>query len=133
MSKVSSGLQRGIEGFKESSKGSKRFRRGLKDVGDFEGGFKGFEGVSHDSGQTANLTVSNLHDLGTHELGHVYMAVGSFPGAEDILLDSAATSHMFCDHHLFTNYVPSTDNETVAVGDQHPLKVAGQGSVSFRN
>jgi hypothetical protein len=47
--------------------------------------------------QSANFTVSNLWDLGTHEIGQVFMAVGGIPDTNNILLDSAATSHMFCE------------------------------------
>jgi hypothetical protein len=41
------------------------------------------------------------------------MAVGSIPDTNDILLDSAATSHMFCEQRLFSSYASSTKNETV--------------------
>jgi hypothetical protein len=79
--------------------------------------------------QSANFTVSNLCDLGTHEIGQVFMAVGSTPDTNDILLDSAATSHMFChmfcECHLFFSYTSSTKNETVSVGDKHALIIAG--------
>jgi hypothetical protein len=47
--------------------------------------------------QSANFTVSNLRDLGTHEIGQVFMAIGGIPNTNNILLDSAATSHMFCE------------------------------------
>jgi hypothetical protein len=83
--------------------------------------------------QSTNFTVSNLQDLGTHEIGQVSMAIGGIPDTNDILLDSTATSHMFCEHHLFSSYTSSTKNETVSVGDKRALIVAGRGSVTFKN
>jgi hypothetical protein len=53
------------------------------------------------------------------------MAVGGIPDTNDILLDSAATSHMFCERHLFSSYTSSTKNKTVSVGDKCALIVAG--------
>jgi hypothetical protein len=70
--------------------------------------------------QSANFTVSNLQDLGTREIGQVFMAVSGIPDTNDILLDSAATSHMFCEHHLFSSYTSSTENETVIFANQEP-------------
>jgi hypothetical protein len=46
--------------------------------------------------QSTNYTVNNLRNLGTREIGQVFMTVGGIPDTNDILLDSAATSHMFC-------------------------------------
>jgi hypothetical protein len=67
-----------------------------------------------------------LYDLGTHEIGQVYMATtsNSASDADDVLLDSAATSHMFRKHLTFTNYRPSMENKTVLAGNKHPLQVA---------
>jgi hypothetical protein len=61
------------------------------------------------------------------------MAISGIPDTNDILLDSAATSHMFCERHLFSSYASSTENKTVSVGDKRALVVAGQGSVTFKN
>jgi hypothetical protein len=83
--------------------------------------------------QSTNCTVSNLRDLGTHEIGQVFMTTGSIPDTNNILLDSAATSHMFCKRHLFSSYASSTENETISVGDKCTLVIAGQGSVTFKN
>jgi hypothetical protein len=83
--------------------------------------------------QSTNFTVSNLQDLGTHEIGQVFIAIGGIPDTNDILLDSVATSHMFCEHHLFSSYTSSTENETMSVGDKCALVVAGQGSITFKN
>jgi hypothetical protein len=53
------------------------------------------------------------------------MTVSGIPDTNNILLDSAATSHMFCKQCLFSSYASSTKNETVSVGDKHALVVAG--------
>jgi hypothetical protein len=82
--------------------------------------------------QSTNFTVSNLWDLGIREIGQIFMAVGGIPDTNDILLDSAATSHMFCECHLFSSYTSSTKNETVSVGDKCALIIAGRGSVIFK-
>jgi hypothetical protein len=83
--------------------------------------------------QSANYMVNNLRNLGTREIGQVFMTVGGIPDTNDILLDSTATSHMFCERSLFSSYASSTENETVSVGDKRALVVAGRGSVTFKN
>jgi hypothetical protein len=77
--------------------------------------------------QSTNLTTHTLYDLGTREIGQVYMAttLNNASKADDVLLDSAATSHMFRKCLTFTNYRLSMENETVSVGNKHPLRVAG--------
>jgi hypothetical protein len=75
--------------------------------------------------QSANFTVSNLRHLVTREMGQVFMAISGIPDTNDILLDSTATSHMFCECHLFSSYTSSTNNETMSVGDKRELVVAG--------
>jgi hypothetical protein len=82
--------------------------------------------------QSANLTVSHLCDLGTHEVGRVYVTMNGTPGSCNVLLDSAATSHMFCNWKVFSNYVASHGGETVSVGDKCTLVVEGQGSVTLK-
>jgi hypothetical protein len=42
--------------------------------------------------QSANFTVRNLWDLGTCEIGQVFMVVGGIPNTNNILLDSAICS-----------------------------------------
>jgi hypothetical protein len=54
------------------------------------------------------------------------------PGSCNVLLDSVATSHMFCNQKVFSNYVASHGSETVSVGDKCTLVVKGQGSVTFK-
>jgi hypothetical protein len=41
--------------------------------------------------------------------------------ADEVLLDRATMSHMFRKYHVFTNYRPSIENETILVGNKHPL------------
>jgi hypothetical protein len=73
--------------------------------------------------ESTNLTTHALCDLGTCEIGQVYMATtsNSATEADNVLLDSTATSHMFRKYHVFTNYKPSIENETVLVGNKYPL------------
>jgi hypothetical protein len=73
--------------------------------------------------QSTNLTMHTLCDLGTRKLGQVYMATNSnsASNADNVLLDSAATLHMFRKCLTFTNYRPSMENKTVLVGNKHPL------------
>jgi hypothetical protein len=54
------------------------------------------------------------------------------PGPSNVLLNGAATSHMFCNWKVFSNYVASNGGETVSVGDKHTLVVEGWGSVTFK-
>ena len=85
---------------------------------------------------SANLTVSNLRDLGACEIGRVFMAgeintKGSGINAE-LILDCGATSHMFCDHHFFTSYMPTSTPESISVGDRRDIPVAGRGTIRFQ-
>jgi len=58
--------------------------------------------------------------------------MASIVGATDgILLDCAATSHMFSERHLFSSYQPLTNNEYVTVGGCNRVPVAGIGSVTL--
>jgi hypothetical protein len=87
---------------------------------------KNIEAQANAAPQSTNLTTHTLCDLGTREIGQL-MAItsNSASDADDVLLDSAATSHMFRKRLTFTNYRPSMVNETVSVGNKHPLRVAG--------
>ena len=64
------------------------------------------------------------------EVRQVDMAsvVGSITG---ILLDCAATSHMFMEHHLFIIYKALTNNKYITVGGWHRVPVAEIGLVSL--
>ncbi|KIM51192.1 hypothetical protein SCLCIDRAFT_33640 [Scleroderma citrinum Foug A] len=47
--------------------------------------------------ESSNLTVRNLRDLGTREVGQVYMALrGNSSTTANVLLDCGASAHMFC-------------------------------------
>jgi hypothetical protein len=39
---------------------------------------------------------------------------------------------MFQKYHVFTNYRPSLENETILAGNKHPLQVSGQGSIKIQ-
>jgi len=69
--------------------------------------------------------------LGTcHKIGRADMA--SISGTTNgILLDCAATSHMFSKRHLFSFYQPLTNSEYVTVGGHNCVPVAGTGSVTL--
>jgi hypothetical protein len=60
------------------------------------------------------------------------MTMKGTPGLCNILLDSAATSHMFCNQKVFSNYVASHGGETMSAGDKHTLVVEGWGSITFK-
>lgn len=53
---------------------------------------------------SANLAVDTLRDLGTQEIGRMYMATDGLRQREEsnMILDSAATLHMFYDANHFT-------------------------------
>ena len=63
----------------------------------------------------------------------MYMATnGSHSGKSDMVLDCAATSHMFHDADYFTQYAPVVA-ESIEVGDRHALPIIGRGSVTFKS
>jgi hypothetical protein len=82
--------------------------------------------------QSANLTVGDLKDLSGREVGHVYMATTGAPSENNVLLDCGATSHMFREHRRFGSYIPSAGDETVSIGDNRSLTVAGQGTITLK-
>ena len=57
---------------------------------------------------------------------------GSQSGESDMILDSAATSHMFYDADHFTQYVPVV-GKSIEVGDGRSLPIAGRGSITFKS
>jgi hypothetical protein len=77
--------------------------------------------------ESTNIMTHAICDLGTCEIGQVYMAItsNSATEADNILLDSAAMSYMFQKYHVFTNYRPSIEDETILARNKHPLRVAG--------
>jgi len=50
----------------------------------------------------------------------------------DMILNSAAMSHMFHNAHHFTQYTLVV-GEYMEVGDSCPLPIAGQGSITFKS
>jgi hypothetical protein len=84
---------------------------------------KNIEARANAAPQSTNLTMHTLCDLGTCKIGQVYMATNSNSASDagNVLLNSAAMSHMFRKHLNFTNYRPSMEKETVSVGNKHPL------------
>jgi len=65
-----------------------------------------------------------------YEIGQANIV--SIAGATDgILLDCAATSHMFSEQHLFSSYQPLTNNEYVTVGGCNRVPVTSIGSVTL--
>jgi gag-polypeptide of LTR copia-type len=82
-----------------------------------------------DGGGSAHMAVSQLQDLSKREVGRLYaMGMGSVK-MMDVLLDCAATSHMFFDRNTFVRYTPSTSKETISLGDGKEIPVAGWGSI----
>ncbi len=92
-------------------------------------------GSSSGAGGSANLTVGNLRDFGTREVGQLFFAGEgqSDSGSAEVLLDCGASSHMFCDRSFFTDCKPISGHETVAVGDSRHVPIMGRGTVSFKS
>jgi hypothetical protein len=57
---------------------------------------------------------------------------GSRSGKSNMVLDCAATSHMFYDADHFTQYAPIVA-KSIEVGDGHALPIVGRGSVTFKS
>ena len=68
------------------------------------------------TGKSANVAVGGVDDSTKREVGQVFMATEGHerPG---IILDTSATTHMFCDRSHFRKYTPLS-NETVSLGDK---------------
>lgn len=86
-------------------------------------------------GDSANVAVSGLRDLGTCEIGRVFMASSSKINTSDVFLDTGATSHMFRDRAFFKQYTQAKshdDAETISVGDQKNVPVVGRGTLTLK-
>jgi hypothetical protein len=79
--------------------------------------------------KSTNLMTHALCDLGTYEIGQVYMATtsNSATKADNVLLDSTAMLHMFQKYYVFTNYRPSIENETIWLETSTPFKLLDKG------
>jgi hypothetical protein len=73
---------------------------------------------------------TSLRSLDTREFGKVYATQNGSTRLSEILLDCAATCHMFFDKKLFTQYTAQAPRESVTVGDGKEIPVAGRGGVS---
>lgn len=91
------------------------------------------EKAKRGGGESSNLTVRNLRDLGTREVGQIYMArKGQATETADVLLDCGASAHMFCDRGYFRSYTANGGNETISVGDARDIPVTGAGSIELK-
>ncbi|KAJ2976491.1 hypothetical protein NUW54_g11556 [Trametes sanguinea] len=95
------------------------------------------EDEKKDGQGSANLAVGGYVSL---ELGHRVLAAieleqVALVAEEDtrVILDTGATSHMFCNKNFFDSNSYSTQDtpEFISVGDNGRLPVAGRGSVTF--
>ena len=131
----------------------KKLRKGKGKAGDFSKGPKPDDvccyckGTSHwankcphheedekakqGKGRSTNLAIGNLRDLGTHELGQVYMVSSGSTCTAKVLLDCGASAHMFCDRKFFCSYKMMADSETISVGDTWNIPVARTGLVAL--
>ena len=82
------------------------------------------ERKSRAAGGSANYAAGGLRDLGTREVGQVYMAVerdhNKGPAvSRDLLLDTGASSHMFCNREFFTTCtsLPATGRNTISTAN----------------
>ena len=76
------------------------------------------------TGESAHLTTSGVQELESREVGHVYVVSETSAAQPEVLLDCAATSHIFADHRFFMRYVPSSSGETIS--DRDGLSGAGR-------
>jgi len=91
---------------------------------------KGKDSASQSS-RSANVTVNALQSLGEQEVGMMLMATTKGAKVTGILLDCAASCHMFMDQKYFTSYHEST-SEFITVGSQNCVPVVDHGSIKFQ-
>jgi hypothetical protein len=84
------------------------------------------------SGSSAHLAVSTLQELGTQEVGQLYVVTDGSEKRSDVLLDCAATSHMFHDRQIFMRYTRSAPGDAISVGDGKEIPVSRRGTISIR-
>jgi len=71
------------------------------------------------------ITICNSHEIKQVDMASIINTVNG------VLLDCAATSHMFSEWHLFSLYHPLTNDEYITVGGHYYVPVAGIGSVTL--
>ncbi|KAJ8456408.1 hypothetical protein ONZ51_g12144 [Trametes cubensis] len=84
---------------------------------------------------SANLAVGGYVSL---ELGHCVLAAIEDSNearvnesSSKVILDTGATSHMFRDRSFFTSYTQLDTSESISVGDNGRVPVAGRGNVTL--
>jgi len=91
---------------------------------------KGKDGAPRSSG-SANVAVNALQSLGEREVGTMLIATTEGAKVTGILLDCAASCHMFMDQKYFISYHEST-GEFVTVGGQNRVPIISRGSIKFQ-
>jgi hypothetical protein len=79
------------------------------------------------------LPVSPDSDLGTCKIDYMATTSNSATKADNVLLDSAAMSHMFQKYHVFANYRPSIEDKTILAGNKHPFKLLDEGALKYNS
>lgn len=75
---------------------------------------KGIQG----KGGSTNLAIRNFWNLGTCELGQVYMVLSGSTSTAKVLLNCGMSTYMFCDRIFFScSYKMNVDSETISIGD----------------
>jgi hypothetical protein len=80
------------------------------------------------TGNSAHMAVDELQPTKEHEVSKMFMAIDLFQLQTGLLLDCAATCHMFSRHSAFNLY-KEVSNKFISVGELHKLPVKGCGSV----
>jgi len=71
------------------------------------------------------MAICNSHEIGQVDMASIINTVN------DVLLNCAATSHMFSKWHLFSLYHPLTNDEYITISEHHHVPVASIGSVTL--
>jgi hypothetical protein len=80
---------------------------------------------------SANVAVNQLVSLGRCKVSQVYVATSEGSGYLHMLLDCAATCHMFAEKEFFKEYTHVT-HKYITVGGNNCMDVTGIGSVVFK-
>ncbi|XP_019057023.1 PREDICTED: uncharacterized protein LOC109116315 [Tarenaya hassleriana] len=87
--------------------------------------------AQHESENMLGLTTDEMKGL-KHLLQSLNKDTGNLSRSPSIILDSGATTHMFCDESLFESFSPSHGVVTVANGKNVPIKGIGKVKVFDR-